>query len=439
MRGHFKKNFIFYAIAALVSLYVINNTKAPAGDFNYMETSLVYLLENVAHKNRIEPVDLGIQNVTLRKIAEPTQEFNHYKYVANIVVKNYGGDVKNKQLILQAGDNQKHNFVKNDAEGFSLAKGQTYIIENYEILFDGDYNGGKLTVELKLPEKIDYFEENNKFEVNVFELPPKIQAITISEIKEDGTIQLSFDPLNYTVSTNGFEIYKSDALSFDENDSKYAETASDNKIYGYYRIKNSEKLMQNADWSLVQGADRDPHSIKFAENPFDDTAAHYIYLKSTNLESGNYVVSNIIEFVPQKELNRAAFARFFVDYSGVGLANDEVNYFEDVSDTSWYAPYVKTLYKLGLIKSDAFRFNPNNLMTRGDALRVVMDYFDIDLADTGETQPFKDIALDDPLSPYVKALFASGKAGIFSETFKSDKPATKNYLKYLIYEYKKNS
>jgi hypothetical protein len=92
-----------------------------------------------------------------------------------------------------------------------------------------------------------------------------------------------------------------------------------------------------------------------------------------------------------------------------------------------------------LIKSDAFRFNPENPMTRGDALKVVMDYFDIDLANTGDTHPFKDITFDDPLFPYAKALFASGRAGIFSENFMSDKPATKNYLKYLIYEYKKNS
>lgn len=439
MIGHFKKNFIFYAVAALASIYVMNNSNVPDEDFKYMETSLVHMLENVADKNKIEPVDLGIQNVTLKKIAEPTQEFNHYKYVANIVVKNYGGEIKNKQLILQAGDGQKHNFVKNDTEGFSLAKGQTYIIENYELLFDGDYNGGKLTVELRLPEKLDYFEENNKFEVNIFELPPKIQSLGISGIKEDGTIQLSFDPLNYTVSTNGFEIYKSEALSFDESYSKYAETSSDEKIYGYYRIKNSEDLIKKSDWSLVQGTDMDPHSIKFAENPFDSTAASYIYIKSTNTESGDYVVSNIIQFVPQKELNRAAFARFFVDYSGVNLVDEGTNYFEDVSDNSWYAPYVKTLYKLGLIKSDAFRFNPENPMTRGDTLRVVMDYFDIDLASTGETQPFKDITFDDPLSPYVKALFASGRAGIFSEEFKPNKPATKNYLKYLIYEYKKNS
>lgn len=439
MRGHFKKNLFIYAVIGLASFYAMSNAEVPDGDFKFLETSLVSMLENVAEDRKFEPVDLGIQNVTLKKISEPTQEFNYYKYVANIVVKNHGGELKNGQLTLQAGEHQKHNFVKNDTEGFSLAKGQSYIIENYEILFDGNYNGGKLTVEIKLSEKADYFDENNRFEVSIFELAPKIQSLSIVGIQEDGTMRLDFDTLDYTVSTNGFEVYKSEALSFEESDSKYAEVSSDDKTYGYYRIRNSEELLKNGDWSLVQGSDKNPHSIKFAENPFEDAVAHYIYLKSTNPENGDYVVSNIIELVPQKELNRATFARFFVEYTGVNLIDDGTNYFEDVSEDSWYSPYAKTLYKLGLIKIDEFRFKPESPMTRGDALRVVMDYFDVDLADTGDIQPFQDVTQDDTLFPYLKALFASGRAGVFAENFHHNQPITKNYLKYLIYEYKKNS
>lgn len=439
MKGHFKKNFIFYAIVGIASMYAMANIQVSNGDFKFLETSLVTMLENVAQDHKFEPVDLGIQNVTLRKVSNPTQDFNRYKYVANIVVKNYGGDLKDGQLILRAGDTQRHNFVKNDAEGFSLAKDQTYIIENYEILFSGDYNGGKLTIEIKLPEKVDYFENNNKFEVNIADFNPKIKSFSVAGIKEDGTIQLGFDPLPYTVSSNGFEVYQSDSLNFEESDSKYAEVSLEDKTYGYYRIKNSEELMKNGKWTLLQGTDRDPHSIKFAKKPFEDSDSHFIYLKSTNEETGKYLISNIIELVPQKELNRAAFAKFFVEYTGVNLTDEGTNYFEDVDEGTWYAPYVKTLYKLGLIKSNEFRFNPESPMTRGDALRVVMDYFDVDLVNEEEEQPFADINSDSPLFPYAKALFASGRAGIFGENFHPNKPATKNYLKYLIYEYKKNS
>jgi hypothetical protein len=409
MRSHFKKNFIFYAIIGLISLYAVNNTEVENGNFTFLETSLVSMLDNVAAKQKFEPVDLGIQNVTLKKISDPTQNFSFYKYAANIVIRNNGGDLVNKQLILQAGANQRHNFVKNDAEGFSLAKDQTYIIENYEILFDGDYNAGKLTVEIKLPEKVDYFEENNKFEVNIFEFPPKIQALSVNSIKNDGTIQLSFDPLVYNISANGFEVYESESLNFEENDSKYAEASADDRTYGYYRIKNSEKLLKNDDWSLVQGTESDPHSIKFSENPFNSTTTHFIYLKSTNPENGNYAVSNIIKLVPQRELNRESFAKSFTDYAGGELVDEE------------------------------FKVNPESPMTRADALRLVMDYFEVDLSNAGEIQPFKDISPTDTLFPYAKALFNSGKAGVFSENFKPNSVATKNYLKYLIYEYKKNS
>lgn len=378
MKGHFKKNFILYAIIGLFSLYSVNNVNVSDGSFKFMETSLVSILENVAQSNKFEPVDLGIQNVTLKKISDPTPDFHYYKYVANIVIKNFGGDLKNGDLILRAGSNQKHNFVKNDTEGFSLAKNQVYIIENYEILFDENYNGGKLTIELKLPEKTDYFLENNKFEVNIFELPPKIQSLSVAGIKNDDIYQLSFDPLDYNILNNGFEIYTSNSLNFDDEDARYAETVAGDKILGYYRIKNSEKLIKNGNWSLMQGTDGDPHFIKFAKKPFEDDAAHYIYLKSTDPASGNYIISNIIEVVPQKSLNRETFANLFAGYTGTNL---------------------------DVVKKD----DATNTISRGEVLKIVTDNFNIDLAKS----------VDHQLMPNL--------------------PATKNYLKYLIYEYKKNS
>lgn len=294
MPGNLKKNFLIYAIIAFGSMYAIQNIQTTDGDFRFLETSFVSILENLARENKFEPVDLAIEKVTLKQTGGPTEDFNYYKYAANIVIKNHGGDLENGQLTLETGENGKHAFVRNDVDGFSLAKDQSYIIENYELFFGGNYNGGKLIVELKLPEKVDYYVGNNKYEVDVFAFPSKIQSLGITEVKDDGSIQLSFEPYDGSFNTDGFEVYKTDALIFDQEDAKYAESSEGEDVYGYYLIKNSESLINNFNWSLMQGNDADPRNIKLAENPFNDAADHYIYLKSTNPIDGNYVVSDVI-------------------------------------------------------------------------------------------------------------------------------------------------
>lgn len=375
----FKKNFLIYAAIGFGSVYAMQNIEVSDGGFKFLETSFVSILENMAEENKFEPVDLGIEKVTLKQIAEPNKALNYYKYAANIVIRNHGGALKNGQLILQTGNNGKHSFVKNDTEGFSLAKDQAYIIENYELLFDGNQNGGKLTVEIKLPEKVDYYPGNNKYEMEIFALPAKIQSLGIREIKSDGSVELTFDPADYSLTNGGFEIFKTEALNFDNEEARYAESSDGEYVYSYYRIRNSEDLMKNFRWSLIQGNDANPRNITLAENPFYDDKAHYIYLKSTNAENGDFVVSNIIQLVPQENLTRASFAKYFMKYAGV---------------------------KLNDINS-----NLEKNITRGEVLKIVADYFK---AKSKNTAPS-------------------------AENFQPEKTATKNFLKNLINEYKKNS
>lgn len=302
MHGHFKKNFIFYVVIGLGSMYLINNAALPSGNYNFLQTSFVSILENVLQNQKFEPVDLGIEKVTLKKIADPRSDFNFNKYAANIVITNYGGDLKNGQVILQAGNDEKHVFLKNDEQGFSLKKGQSYIVENYELLFNGDYNGGKLSVEIKLPDKADYYTGNNKYDVDVLAMPAKINALKIDEIKNDGTIKLNFDAGNFSTVSDDFELYESDVLNFDVNDSTYAETRNTvgERLYGYRIVKNSEDLLKNANWIRRPHTNSNPHFVKFSTDPFAESATRYFYVKAVHPDTGNYVVSDIIALIPQK-------------------------------------------------------------------------------------------------------------------------------------------
>lgn len=380
---------------------------------NFLETSFVSVLNSVADDvvttPMLEPVDLGITNVTLRKVANPSDDFNYYKYEANVSIKNYGGDLKNGQLVLQAGDGQKHLFVRNDADGFSLLKGQSHVIENYEVLFDGNYNAGSITFEIKLPEKVDYYGGNNKYTVSLFNDGSKIDGLEIGTINEDNSVGLNFKPSNSLLSLNGFEVYESDDIPFDKNEEQYSEVNASDQPYGYSKIKNSLESIQTGKWSLLQDTDADAHLLKFSKNLFEDKATHFIYLKSTDKDSGNYAFSDIIKLSPQKELTRSYFAKYFVDYTGITLADKWENIFTDVKSDDWYALDVQTLYDLGLIKNNQKDYNPDLSMTRGDTLKVVSNYFGVKLNSNDW------------------------------ETINPKFPATKMYLKQLINEYKKNT
>lgn len=408
-------------------------------DYNFLQTSFVTVLKSISENRKVEPPDLGIEKVTLKKIADPTSKFNYYKYSANIVIKNDGGDLKNAQISLNAGGDQKTVFVKNEIDGFSLAEGQSYIIDNYEILLDGSYNSEKITVEMNLPKNLDYYAGNNKYEVEILELPAKIEGLGIEKINDDGTFVLEFQSIDSDLSSNNFEIYASDVIEADEIEEKYAEITVGDKIYGYHRIKNSKEILGSDRWELKASQNSNGHLVKFGDDPFADSSSHYIYLKSINPDNGSYAISNILKFSPQKELDRAGFAKLFVDYAGIDVYAAGENYFYDVNPESWYAPYVQTIYNLGLIKNDDYKYDPNMPMTRGDVLRVVLDYFDVDLSMAYGGPHFEDVGRNHYLYPYVEALFASGKGGVFGDTFNPEATATKNYLKYLINEYKENS
>ncbi len=442
MYGFNRKKIFFYSILSAIFFFVLTNSNIaiPNGDFRFLETSFVSILRTAAEENNVQPPDFGIENVSLKKISDPTDRFEFYKYYATVVIKKHGGNVKNAKLTLQAGDEQQYIFVKNDVEGFSLRKNQNYIVEGYDVLFDGNYNGGKITLEIKSTDNQDYYSGNNKYEVDIFEMPAKIEALGVEKILNDGTFVLDFEPRSPELSVNGFEVYASDAVDSQEYEEKYAETIDgDGGIYGYHRIKNSPDILKNENFNLKPTNDPDTRLVKFSDDPFEDETTHFIYVRSTNPENGYYAVSNIIKFSPQKNLDRAAFAKLFVDYSEIQIFDDGENYFDDVSVDAWYGPYAKTLYNLGLIKNDTYKYNPDNPITRGEVLRVVLDYFDVDLVAVSGGPHFQDITSDNYLYPYVEALSATGNGAVFGETFNANAVATKNYLKYLINEYKENS
>lgn len=438
-RDRLKK--VFYTMIAILSLFVVVNLAAKRDDFSILKTSVVHVLQNIIEENIPEDPDLRIASVSLKKVADPTYELNYYRYQATVVIENLGGQLLNSTVKLSAGKDQEYVYVRNTDRGFLLGSNEKYIVDNYEVVLDGKYNGGEITfnIDVKAKKQKDINPDNNNYSVSIFEQSAKLEDIEIANILEDNTFVLDFEPAYFYLTEDNFEIYTSDSLKVPDNELKYAELNTEKINYGYFKIKNSEKYLKDPSFKKQNTDFANSKFIKYETSPFEDEVTHYAFITAKDPLSGNYVFSNILVFPRQEKLNRAQFSKLFVDIAGIEIMSGGKIMFDDIKKSDWYTPYVQTLYSLGLIDSvTEHKFDPGKIMTRGEALRVVMDYFDGDLK-IPDNAHFKDVPQDEIIFPYAEGFYAEGKGRGLSEYFNPDRPVTGTFLKYLIYEYRKNS
>jgi len=428
-----------YLLISIVSLGMIVHFGLPEKNVNILETSVLTVLKAVNETIPDELPDLSIEKVSLKQITEPSSNFNYYKFKATLILHNSGGNIKNRQLTISAGDNQKYAFVKNTPTGFSLMKDENYIIDNYEIIFDGKYNGGNLKFEVKLTDTEDANENNNEYIANVFAAPPLIKDFQIKEILEDGTIVFSFVQPSADFPEEDWGLFVAEKMGAEGLKANYTQVYTQNRLYDYYKISDLSEALNSGVWGKTVLNESD-NSIFFtiAENPFENQKDYYVYLKAVDPLTGNFIASDIIKLTNRSTLTRAAFAKYFVDYSGMNLDDSGENAFDDVVTEEWYAPYVQTLYNAGLLGVDYYNFYPEQEMTRGEALKIVADYFDGELKISEAAPHFVDIAEDNPLYPYAEAFYANTKSLPFGSYLNPELKATKNYVKYLIDVYKEN-
>ncbi len=424
-------------MAVLTALVVITNVVYREQSSRFLETSMLHILQNIVEKST-EPPDLMIEEVTLRKVSEPSESFKYYTYDATVIVKNLGGDLRNAQVTLSAGPDQKSIFVKNNGTSFSLYKDETFIVRGYEILIDSSYNGADVTLEINIADDSDYYPGNDTYTVNIFQLPAKIENIGVSEILEDGTMLLDFEAYPFRMRDHDFEIYFSDSAYVDEENLKYAEVFGLEQIYSYHRFENSLQNVKS-DFTAESVEFEDLSRIKFSDNPFNYEEDLYVYLKATNPHNGNFAISNVLKFSAQQDMSRAEFAKLFVENTDLEIDNVGVNFYDDVIVDEWYSPYVQTLFNYGLLNNRTYTYSPNHKMSREEVLEVVMDYYDVDLAIPPDAPNFADVSLDSDFLPYAEGFFASGKASAIRENFYPEQMASRSFLNYLINEYQENN
>ena len=148
----------------------------------------------------------------------------------------------------------------------------------------------------------------------------------------------------------------------------------------------------------------DKNDTKTEEKGFKDVSADrwsYKYIKSL-YESGIMTGNEQGLFEPARAITREEFVKLLLMAIGESVSPDAENVFDDVSESDWFAPYVNTAYKLGLVTgiSDT-AFGIGRSITRQDMavmIKRAADYKGISL-EKKQDNTLKDM---DAVSDYAK-------------------------------------
>lgn len=385
-----KKKILLYIVIAALSTGLMFQLANNQSKYNFLETSFLHILKNIAEENQPAPPDLAIKNVTLKKVSDPKDYFNYYKYQADIEITNLASDLKNATVVVRS-EGMPELALGSD---FELVKGGIFTVKDYEVMFDGNFNNGSIEIEIVRTDRDEYYTENNVYQVPVFELPARIDVNALQLLSGEFGGEL--------------ELMKGESVN--ARNYQYREILMGGEILSFYEIENSLSTLEDDSWEVVKEYSGEPG---------------YIYLRKTDGE--NVAVSKIWKFFENNKLSRAEFSKLFVKYAGLDLVDGGVEFFEDVDYGGEYGPYIHTLYNLGLIESDGPLYFPDAPATRSEVLQVVMDYFDADLYSENTTEYS---------NPYLQALYSSKIGEDFVDSFEPESIATEAYLKNLVNAYK---
>ncbi|KKR05348.1 MAG: carboxyl-terminal protease, carboxyl-terminal processing protease [Candidatus Peregrinibacteria bacterium GW2011_GWC2_39_14] len=154
---------------------------------------------------------------------------------------------------------------------------------------------------------------------------------------------------------------------------------------------------------------------------------------STLSEKG--VISDIDNFRPGDYCTRAEFYKMALSVAKIQADEAQKMPFKDVKLTQWYAKYIWTALNLGIIEASD-KFGPNDTITQGEALQIILLTNKIQIADSVKKEEikFKDINVNSLLAKYAKTALNYGMFK-YETALKPNKQLTRLDAANLIYDF----
>lgn len=387
---------------AVVSALSISGTSfflQSEDQYSLLATSLLTPMKEIAAERSGMLADLAIEDVVLDLVSEPKEFFDFYRYEADVLLKNDGGNLKKAQVVLALEDSDEE-MVLND---FDLAAGENFLIEDFEILLPGDLNFQTLRLTASITGAKEKFTANNIYETEVYGLAKKLE-INVDLLKE--------------ARSEGWEIWYSENVPV--RDEIYFESLEGDLVKSYGLIPMTKEIFEGNGFERISG--------------YQNQEGFFFLREET--ENGDKV-SDVLHLEENELLMRRDFARILVEGLNLDLAKPEVEFLSDVGLDDPDAAMIYAIYGLGILSDEEGFFRPEALVTRGEVLKAVLDYFDTEiLLDEEAENRFVDIEEDSEIYPYLQVLMRSESVEGFGEEFSPDSAATNGFLKFLINEYR---
>ena len=382
--------------------------------------------------------DLGIDKVTLMKLQNPSSNFPYYKYRANIILTNFGEALEDATIVISTDNDQKTAFVKNGLYGLSLKKGESFIFKDYEVLVYKNLNYRAFDFKIDAKDAKDKDTDNNAYLVEVFEDPALYQSLEVASKAGDDFV------LNYT-HWRGFEeslapmqlevcvadLSDGEPEGFDNEILRYVEVKTGDEIYSYYKFNMEPSYVADENF-VCKEANLVDEGGAFRVNIENEGI---VYLRGSVAE-GSYALSDLVYMPVQDAMTRSTFVEKFVEETEMDLFLDGHMYFTDVDEDSVYSPYLKTMFNNGLLRATSdFLFFPEEVVTRAELLRSVLDYADVDLLVSDGAPHFHDVQKKSDDYFFVEAMHTDGAGRGIGIYFNPDLPASSHFLKYLINDF----
>lgn len=157
----------------------------------------------------------------------------------------------------------------------------------------------------------------------------------------------------------------------------------------FHYVKITFQNIGGTEWSpcisSVDAQYRKITGIGFADcnnTPYQEATERLKNLKLINGYSDQ-------EFAPENPITRAEFTKMIsslLNITNLSSGTRDTHYFRDIPDTHWAAPYIYTMYGLGIVNGDEKqRFHPEAQITLQDAVKILVAAlgYDIQAAEKG--------------------------------------------------------
>lgn len=145
-----------------------------------------------------------------------------------------------------------------------------------------------------------------------------------------------------------------------------------------------------------------------ADGHYSDTHGHWAEASIERWSNYGIVSGNNGKFKPNDNLTRAQLAVILSNILGL-TEEPEICPFDDVKDTDWFAPYIKKCYAAGIMLGNNGKANPNDPITRQEAIVMLCRTLNIKPVDSNDLLVFLDEqAVADYAAPYVTAMVKAG-------------------------------